>query len=192
MRNQVTYRTDGRRWRLAASIDRVLAQARVRIRSKLSSEFAVHVALADRSSARSISAVLEREALSRAMALGLRLPPRTVVLADRIVRAGGEAVGSSLEVAPRPDGTERIVLRLALYDGERQREIDELLADLDHQLLILYYRRLGEPTLRLVTRLAKGPGETNWERRLSSLDADDDQSAHPLSNEQSQSNAAAG
>jgi hypothetical protein len=190
MRYQLTHRTVGKRVLAATSLDRILALARARVGIGQSQPTAVtiHVALADRTRARSIGGVLAREMALRASALGLVLPPRTVLLVDRSVRVGGEAVGSSLEIAPRPDGSERIVLRLALDEEERQRDTDELLADLDHQLLVLHYRRVGEPSSRFATRQAKRSAEGDWERRLSLRDASDDRTTRHLADDQKQPN----
>jgi hypothetical protein len=87
-----------------------------------------------------------RAARTYARALGAELPPRLLVVVQRVVYEGRQ-LNALLQAFDAPDGSRRYVLHLALSINGRQVSEDELLAALRHQLAHVLEDAVGKSAL---------------------------------------------
>jgi len=99
-----------------------------------------------RRQARRLRREVARAARTYARALGAELPPRLLVVVQRVVYEGRQLNGL-LQAFDTPDGSRRYVLHLALSINGRQVSEDELLAALRHQLARVLEDAVGKPAL---------------------------------------------
>jgi hypothetical protein len=111
----------------------------------------VEVLVVDRARRRSV----ERSLGARLLRLERLLPPdpteRVVVVVQQTI-GDDQPVAGRLEVAQRPDGTRRALVRLALQVGGRRLTPDELLAALCDQWLALASGYTATATTPVATR----------------------------------------
>ena len=97
----------------------------------------IAIGLGDRRRARQLRLAIARALSERSRAIGLVPPPELTILVDRSVFVGETRVTSCLDViVPQDLSMKRYLIRIALADADGPREIDEVIADLDHQLQI--------------------------------------------------------
>lgn len=89
-----------------------------------------------------------RAARTYARALGAEIPPRLLVVVQRVVYEGRQLNGL-LQAFDAPNGSRRYVLHLALSINGRQVSEDELLAALRHQLAHVLEDAVGKPALNV-------------------------------------------
>jgi len=99
-----------------------------------------------RRQARRLRRAVARGARTYARALGAEIPPRLLVVVQRVVYEGRQ-LNALLQAFDAPDGERRYVLHLALSINGRQVGEDELLAALRHQLARVLEDAVGKPTL---------------------------------------------
>ena len=99
-----------------------------------------------RRQARRLRREVARAARTYARALGAEVPPRLLVVVQRVVYEGRQLNGL-LQAFDTPDGSRRYVLHLALSINGRQVSEDELLAALRHQLARVLEDAVGKPAL---------------------------------------------
>ena len=99
-----------------------------------------------RRQARRLCREVSRAARTYARALGAELPPRLLVVVQRVVYEGRQLNGL-LQAFDTPDGSRRYALHLALSINGRQVSEDELLAALRHQLARVLEDAVGKPAL---------------------------------------------
>ena len=99
-----------------------------------------------RRQARRLRREVARAARTYARALGAELPPRLLVVVQRVVYEGRQLNGL-LQAFDTPGGSRRYVLHLALSINGRQVSEDELLAALRHQLARVLEDAVGKPAL---------------------------------------------
>jgi hypothetical protein len=87
-----------------------------------------------------------RAARTYARALGAEIPPRLLVIVQRVVYEGRQ-LNALLQAFDASDGSRRYVLHLALSINGRQVSEDELLAALRHQLAHVLEDAVGKPAL---------------------------------------------
>jgi len=125
----------------------------------------IDVAIGDRRRARAIARELSRAVARRAAALGFAVPATTSVLVDRRVYQDEREIPSCLDIQARPDQPARYIIRLALSCQGQGRDLDEVFADLNHQVLALYYHLSGDPDRRIVVQASEsGTPIGEWER----------------------------
>lgn len=101
---------------------------------------------ARRRQARRLRREVARTARTYARALGAEIPPRLLVVVQRVVYEGRQLNGL-LQAFDTPDSGRRYVLHLALSINGRQVSEDELLAALRHQLSRALEDVVGKPVL---------------------------------------------
>jgi mRNA-degrading endonuclease toxin of MazEF toxin-antitoxin module len=131
----------------------------------------IAVGLSDHRRARQVRSVIAWAVTERARAIGFALPAETTILVDRSISVGDAPAISCLDViAPRDPSARRYLIRIGLEGPDGPRELDEVIADLDHQVLSLFYHLSGSPSPRLVTRPSDRVGETgDWSVRLANV-----------------------
>ncbi len=97
-----------------------------------------------RRQARRLRREVAKAARTYAQALGAEIPPRLLVVVQRVVYEGRQLNGL-LQAFDAPDGSRRYVLHLALSINGRQVAEDELLAALRHQLARVLEDVVGKP-----------------------------------------------
>lgn len=101
-----------------------------------------------RRQARRLRREVGRVARTYARALGAELPPRLLVVVQRVVYEGRQLNGL-LQAFEMPNGNRRYVVHLALSINGRQVSEDELLAALRHQLSRALEDVVGKPVLNV-------------------------------------------
>lgn len=143
----------------------------------------IDVAIGDRRRARTIARELSRAIARRTKALGFALPSTTSILVDRKVYQDEREIPSCLDIQARPDGVTRYIIRLALSCQGQRRDLDDVLADLNHQVLALYYHLSGDPDQRLVVQASEStPPIGEWERLTTLKGSSSGQTATPRAN----------
>ncbi len=107
---------------------------------------------ARRRHARRLRREVARAARTYARALGAEVPPRLLVVVQRVVYEGRQLNGL-LQAFDTPDGSRRYALHLALSINGRQVSEDELLAALRHQLARVLEDVVGKPMLSVALDL---------------------------------------
>jgi hypothetical protein len=128
----------------------------------------IAVGLSDRRHAGQVRQAIAWALSERSRAIGFVLPAETTILVDRSISVGEAPATSCLDViAPRDSGVKRYLIRIGLEGVDGPRELDELIADLDHQVLSLFYHLSGSPNSRFITRATDHvEGSGNWSVRL--------------------------
>jgi hypothetical protein len=143
----------------------------------------IDVAIGDRHRARAIARELSRAIARRTAALGFAVPATTSILVDRKVYQDEREIPSCLDIQARPDGVARYIVRLALSCDGQGRDLDDVLADLNHQLLALYYHYSGDPDQRVVVQTSEAASPiTEWERLATLKGSSSGQTATPRTN----------
>ena len=101
-----------------------------------------------RRQARRFHREVARAARTYARALGVELPPRLLVVVQRVVHEERQLNGL-LQAFDASNGNRRYVAHLALSVNGRQVSDDELLAALRHQLACVLKDIVGEPVLNV-------------------------------------------
>jgi hypothetical protein len=99
-----------------------------------------------RRQARRLRREVARAGRTYARALGAEVPPRLLIVVQRVVYEGRQLNGL-LQAFDAPDGSRRYVVHLALSINGRQVSEDELLAALRHQLSRALEDVVGKPVL---------------------------------------------
>lgn len=96
--------------------------------------------------ARGLRREVARAARTYAGALGAEMPPRLLVVVQRVVYEGRQ-LNALLQAFDARDGSRRYVLHLALFVNGRQVSEEQLLAALRHQLAHVLEDAVGKPAL---------------------------------------------
>ncbi len=140
---------------------------------------AIDVGIGDRRRAQVIAKELSRATARRSAALGFALPTTACVLVDRRVYQDEREISSCLDIQEQPNGVARHVIRLALSCQGQEHDLDEILADLNHQILALCYHLSGDPDRRVVVQPSDSAAPIGEWERLTALKGNASGQAEP-------------
>ena len=170
----IRYPGDAGRWRLRGLFARArhlaLSSCRWRWRRPKPIGPRIAIGLTDRRRAGQVRSLVARALAERIRAIGFAVPAETVILLDRAITSGEASATSCLDIVASPDSSaKRYLIRIALEGDDGFRDLDEVIADLDHQVLNLYFHLSGAPIPRPDDRIACRIGEAgDWRLRLAS------------------------